>query len=110
MGRTGLTLRSDGGPDNAVPVMLLDKRGTTVQPLAVGRVNTAASTTGRIEAMNLECPLAGEGQVTCAAMARLASVLDPYSSASVRGNHRANTLRVAGRCRLTVPPACQSWP
>ena len=76
MGRTGLALGSDARPNDAVPVMLLDKRGTAVQPLAVGRVKTAAP--GRCgHSVCVESLLAGEGPVTGTAMPCLASVLDP---------------------------------
>jgi hypothetical protein len=76
MGRAGLALGSDARPDDAVPVMLPNEGRTSVMPAASARVNTAAS--GRCgHSVRVEGLLAGEGQVTSAAMARLTASLHP---------------------------------
>jgi hypothetical protein len=61
-------------PDHAVPIMLLDKRGTTVQPLAVCRVGAASPTVGAVQ---VERIFARKGSMACAAMARLTASLYP---------------------------------
>lgn len=74
-------------PDHAVPIMLLDKRGTTVRPLAVGRVDAASPTVGGVGAVQVERIFARKGSMASAAMARLTASLHPRSPATVRGNH-----------------------